>query len=194
MELIGAHQILRPLGNFPFHSGQQLRGHRGVQNILQHVVKLRLLPVPGEISHQMPDQGLRDRGVDAVHAHVVPVVGTPAQGQLAEVSGADDQAPAGVGNVHQHLGPFPGLGVFVGDGMVLRVVADVPEVAADTLGDIHRPEGRPHLLRQKHRVVPGPVCGAEAGHGDGDDVRQGAVQQLHGKAGNQYRQRGVQPA
>ncbi len=194
MELIGPHQILRPLADLPLHGGQQLRGHGRVQYVLQHVVKLRLLPVLGEIAHQMPDQGLGDGGVDAVHAHVVPIVGTPAQGQLAEVPGADDQAAAFVGNVHEDLRPLPGLGVLVGDGVVLRVVADVPEVAADRLGDVHGPQACPHLLRQKDGVVLRPVRGAEARHGDGDDIRQGAVQQLHGKARNQHRQGGVQSA
>ncbi len=194
MELIGPHQVLRPLGDFPLYGGQKLRGDGGIQDVFQHVVELRLLPIPGEVAHQMPYQGLGDGGVDPVHAHVIPVVGAPAQGQLAEVPGADDQAAVLIGDVHEHLGPLPGLGVFIGDGMVLRVVADVPEVAADALGDVHGPQGGPHLLRQEDGVVPRPVRGAEAGHGNGDDVRQGPVHHLHGKAGNQHRQGGVQPA
>ena len=90
MELVGPHQILRLLGNLPAHSGEQLGGDGGVQDILQHagqgLILLRL--VPGHVGHQMAHQGLGYAGVDAVHAHVVAVVGGPAQGQLGEIPGA----------------------------------------------------------------------------------------------------------
>ena len=196
MQLVGAHQVLRPLADLALDGGQQLGGDGGVQNILQHVVEGLVLlgVVPGQVCHQMPHQGLRDRGVDAVHAHVVTVVGAPAQRQLGEITGTDDDAAGLIGNVHQHLGPLPGLAVFKGDGVVLHVVADVLEVAADAVGDIHGLERGAQLFREDHGVVLRAAGGAEAGHGDGHDVRHGPVQHLHGKAGDQHRQSGVQTA
>ena len=196
MELVGAHQILGFLADLPLDGRQQLRGHGRVQNVRQDCGKLGVLGllVVGDEADQMPHQGLGDAGVDGVVAHVVAVVGAPAQGQLAEVPGADDQTSGSVGDVHEHLGPLPGLGVLIGDGVVLRVVADVLEVAADAGGDVHGPQGGPQPLRQQHRVGLGPVRGAEAGHGDGDDVGGGPVQHLHGQGRNQHRQGGVQAA
>ena len=194
MELIGAHQILRPLGDLPLDGGQQLRRHRGIQNIRQDAGELGILGllVVGNEAHQMPHQRLGNAGIDGVVAHVVAVVGAPAQSQLAEVPGADDKTAGGVGDIHEHLGPLPGLGVLIGDGVILRVVADVLEVAADAARDIHRAQGGPQPLRQQHRVGLGAVGGAEAGHGDGDDVRGGTIQHLHGQGRDQHRQRGVQ--
>ena len=133
MQLIGAHQVLRPLADLALDGGQQFRRYRGVQNILQHIVEGLVLAfvVPGQITHQMAHQCFGDGGVDAIHAHVVAVVGAPAQGQLGKVSGADDEASGGVGDIHQDLCPLPGLAVFKGDGVVRHIVANVLEVAAD---------------------------------------------------------------
>ena len=196
MELVGPHQILRPLADLPLDRRQQLRGHGGIQDVLQHVRQLLVLVqvVPGHVVHQMAHQGLGDGGVDGVHAHVVPVVGAPAQGQLAEIPGADDQSAVLVGHVHEHLGPLPGLGVLKGHVLVLHAVADIPEVAANRVPDGDGVEGGPHALRQKHGVVPGPVRGAEAGHGHGDDVAGRPVEHPHGQGGNQQGQGAVQAA
>ena len=196
MELIGPHQVLRPLGDLPLDGGQQLRGHGGVQNVLQHAgeggVLLRV--VPGQIRHQMPHQGLGDGAVDGVVAHVVAVVGTPAQGQLREVPGADDDAAGLVGDVHEDLGPLPGLAVLKGDVVIFHALADVGEVPPHRLGDVDDLQRGAHPLRQQLRVGLGPGGGAEAGHGDGDDVRGGPVQHPHGKRRDQQRQGGVQAA
>ena len=194
MQLVRTHQVLGFLADLPLDGGQQLRGHRGIQNILQHIVELLVLfrVVPGKIPYQVAHQRLGDRAVDAVHAHVVTVVGAPAQSQLGKVAGADDQAAGLVGDIHKHLSPFPGLAVLKGNGVVLHVVADILEVAADGSGDIHGFEGSAHTLRQDDRVVLRAVRGAEAGHGDGHDVRHGPVQHLHGKSRDQHRQSGVQ--
>ena len=196
MELIGSHQVLRPLADLSLDGRQQLRRHGGVQNVLQHVVESLILlrVVPGQIGHQVPHQRLGDGGVDGIVAHVVAVVGAPAQGQLAQVPGADHQAAGLVGNVHQHLGPLPGLAVFKGDVVVLHALADVGEVAAHRLGDVHHLQRGAHPLRQQLRVGAGPGRGAEAGHGDGDDVAGGPVQHPHGQGGDQQGQGGVQAA
>ena len=196
VQLVGPHQVLRLLGDLPLHGGQQLRGDGGIQNILQHVVEGLVLAgvVPGKIAHQMAHQGLGDGGVDAVHAHMVAVVGAPAQRQLTEVAGADDNAAGLVGDVHENLGALPGLAVFKGDGVVFHIVADVLEVAADTVGNVDGAQGRAHLFGKDDGVIFGAVGGAEAGHGDGDDLAGRAVQHLHGKARNQDGQGGIQAA
>ena len=121
----------------------------------------------------MAYQGLGDPGVDSVVAHVVSIVGTPAQGQLGEVPGADHQPAGLVGDIHEHLGALSGLAVLEGHVVVLHGLADVLKV------DLHRPanvdglEGAAQPLGQQHGVGPGAVGGAEAGHGDGDDVAGG---------------------
>ena len=196
MELIGADQVLGLLADLPLDGGQQLRRDRGIQNVLQYVVEGLVLlgVVPGKIPHQVPHQGLGDGAVDGVHAHVVAVVGAPAQGQLTEVASADDDAAVLIGDVHQHLGPLPGLAILKGDGVILHVVTDVLKVAADGGGDIYGFQGSAQLFRQDHSVVFRPVGGAEAGHGNGHNVRHGPVQHLHGKAGDEHRQGGVQAA
>ena len=189
MELIGTHQVLRLLADLSLHGGQQLRRDRRVQNVLQHVLQLLVLlgVVPGQICHQMPHQRLGDGGVDGIHAHVVAVVGAPAQRQFREIAGADDDTAGLVGDVHEHLGPLPGLSVFKGNGVVLHVVSDVLEMAADGIGDVYGPQCGAHALRQDDGVVLRPVGGTEARHGDGHNVRHRPVQHLHGEAGDQNR-------
>ena len=123
---------------------------------------------------------------------MIPVVGGPAQGQLRQVAGADDHAAGLVGDVHEHLGALPGLTVFKGDGVVLHGLSDVPEVDLHRLADVDALQGGPQPLGQLHGVVPGAVGGAEAGHGDRDDVALRPVQQLHGHGGNEDGQGGVQ--
>ena len=125
---------------------------------------------------------------------MVTVVGSPAQGQLAEIPGADDQSARLIGHVHEHLGPLPGLGVLIGDVLILRVVADVPEVTAHRVPDGDGPQGGPHVLRQEDGVVLRPLRGAEAGHGDGNDVTGVPVEHPHGQGGDQQGQGAVQAA
>ena len=69
--------------------------------------------------------------------------------------------------------------------MVLHGLADVLEVHLHRLADVDALQGGPQPLGQLHGVVPGAVGGAEAGHGDGDDVAGWPVQQLHGHGGDQ---------
>ena len=142
----------------------------------------------------MAHQGLGYAGVDAVHAHVVAVVGGPAQGQLGEIPGAHHQAARLVGDVHEHLGALPGLAILKGHVVVVHGLANVPEMLLHRRADVDALEGGPQPPGQLHGVVPGAVGGAEAGHGDGDDVAGWPVQQLHGHGGDQDGQGGVQPA
>ena len=196
MELVGPHQILGLLADLPPHGGQQLGGDGGVQDVRQHMAEGRvlLLFVPADIAHQMAHQGLGYGGVDAVHGHMVPVISGPAQGQLAEVAGAHHEAAALVGHVHEHLGALPGLPVLEGDVMVLHGLADIPEVDLHRLSDVDPLQSGPQPPGQLYGVVPGPVGGAETGHGHRDDVAGRPFQQAHGHRGDQDGQGGVQPA
>ena len=125
---------------------------------------------------------------------MVAVVGAPAQSQFAQVSGADHKTAGGVGNVHQHLGPLPGLGVFIGDGMIGFLVADVAEVQAHCLVIGNLPTGYPQGVHQGQGVAVGVIGGAKAGHGDAGDVGPGKMHQVHGLACGQQRQGGIQSA
>ena len=87
------------------------------------------------MGHQVPHQGLGDGRIDGIHTHVVAVIRRPAQRQLGKIAGADDQPAVLVCQVHQHLGPLPRLGVFIGDVVVLRVLADVPEMLQNRRAD-----------------------------------------------------------
>ena len=196
MELVGPHQVLGALGDFPLLRREQFRGDGGVQNIPEdggqrRVGALRLI---GGVGGEVADQGLGDGAVDPVHGHVVAVVGGPAQGQLTQVPGADDQSSPLVGQVHQHLGPLPGLAVLKGDGQVVHGLADVPEVDPYRLADVHRAEVGADALGQKLGVGLGAAGGAKTGHGDRQNVRPGPAQQVHGPGGDEQGQGGVQPA
>ena len=73
-------------------------------------------------------------------------------------------------------------------------MADVSKVLHDRFTNVHPTEGRAQQLAQLGGVVPGAVGGAEAGHGQGDDIRAGTPQHLHGVAGDHQCQGGVQAA
>ena len=115
VQLVGADEVFRLLGDLAVLGGQQLGGDGGVEDVQQHPAQLGgggdVGLVPDEVAHQR----LGDTGVDAVHAHVVAVVGGPAQRQLGEVASADDEAAGAVGRVHQLEGAHAGLSVLKGD-------------------------------------------------------------------------------
>ena len=195
MQLVGAHQVFGEVGHLTVLGGrQQLGGDGSGQHVVQDGGQLGVgLPVQvADIVGQVAHQGLGDGAVDSVHAHVVAVVGAPAQSQLRQVASADDQTAVLVGDVHQNLGAFPCLAVFISGGVVAGVVADVSKVLHDRFADVHSTEGGAQQLAQLGGVVTSAVGGAEAGHGQGDDVRAGTPQHLHGVAGDHQRQGGVQ--
>ena len=184
------------MGDLSLLGRQQLRGDGGRQNILQHGGQARGAPplLVGHISHQMAHQRLGDACVHGVHGHVVPVIRRPAQGQLAQVPGADDQAAGLVGQVHQDLRALPCLPVLEGDGEILHGLADVLEMELHGGADVDLPEAGPDLLRQDLGVGLRPLGGAEAGHGDGQNIGLGTAQQLHGPCRDEQRQGRVQSA
>ena len=68
------------------------------------------------------------------------------------------------------LGALPGLAVLKGDGQVLHGLADVPEVDPHRLADVHSAEIRADALRQNLGVGFGATGGAEARHGNRQNV------------------------
>lgn len=102
--------------------------------------------------------------------------------------------PGLIGHIHEHLGTLPGLGVFVGDGMIGLIMAEVAEVQAHRLVNGNLPAGYAQGIHQRQGVTVGMVCGAEAGHGNAGDMRAGQPHQIHGPARGQQCQGGIQPA
>ena len=124
--------------------------------------------------------------------HVVAVVGGPAQGQLATDRRCPPRGRRSGWRCPSAPGCAPGPGRFQRSRRgTLHGLADVPEVAV-ALPRRCRSRCRvaPSRSAQLHGVVPGAVGGAEAGHGHGHDIAGGAVQQLHGDAGDQHGQCG----
>ena len=108
---------------------------------------------------------------------MVPVIGGPAQGQLGEVAGADHQAALHIGHIHEHLGAFPGLAVFKGHVLVFIGLADVLEMLAHSGADVDAAEIRAQGLAKDLGIAAGAAGGAEAGHGNGQGVLGGALEQ-----------------
>ncbi len=63
---------------------------------------------------------------------MIAIVGGPAERQLRQVAGADDQATDLVRQIHENLGPLSGLGILIGDVMVLWVLTDIGKVLMDS--------------------------------------------------------------
>ena len=123
---------------------------------------------------------------------MIGVIGAPAQGDLTEITGAQHNTAEVIGHVHQYLGAFPGLRVFIGDGMVALIVSDIPEMQAYSLMNRDFPGGDVQLVHQCQRVLVSAIRGAEAGHGNSKDMRARQLKTIHGAAGSQQCQRGVQ--
>ena len=195
MQFIGAHQILGALCDLAVVlGGQQLRGHRGVEDVQQHLFQGRgggnVGFVPDKVAHQRFGYAC----VHAVHAHVVAVVGGPAQGQLGKVAGAHHQAAGAVGSVHQLQGAHAGLAVLVGHVQHALVLADVPEVAVHRGGNVDLGKADVQLVTEDLRIAAGALGGAKAGHGHGQHIGGGAAQLFHGAHGHQQGKAAVQTA
>ena len=194
MQLIGAHQILRLLGDFAVHRGQKLRTDGGGQNVLQGRGQFPVLRAVGFVFHQIPHQRFGHRGVDRVHGHVVAVVRGPAQGQFGKIAGADGNAPQLVGKVHQYLGAFPGLTVFIGNVPGLGGYANVLKMLIHRRADGNFHKFRAQPFRNDLGVGTGAGGGAEAGHGDGGNALVIQSAKIKGPGRHQQRQGAVQSA
>lgn len=133
---------------------------------------------------EMSNQSLGNGSVDAVHAHVIAMVGTPAQRQFAEIAGADDNSTGLIGNIHEDLGPLPRLTVLKRDGMIFHIMADIPEMTPDAVGNIDGSKRCAHLFGKNDGVVFGPVGRTKTGHRDSDNICGRPVQHLHSQAGD----------
>ena len=135
MQFVRSHQILRLLGNLSLFWRKQLRTYRSVQHIEKYLPKL---PVPARIRiilNKMTHQCLRYGSIYSIHGHMVTVVGCPSKGKLRHIPGSDDETSRFIGKIHQHLSTLPGLSVFVGHTMILKVLADIPEMHCHRLPD-----------------------------------------------------------
>ncbi len=132
--------------------------------------------------------------VDAIHRHMIAVVGGPAQRQFRQIAGAYYHTAGLIGNVHQYLGAFSRLSVFKGDAVVGKIMSDVGKMGFYRITDIHSAEGYPQFLTQLFRIGAGAIGGAEAGHGDSDNICAGPFQQIHSADSDQQCQGGVQSA
>ena len=78
--------------------------------------------------------------------------------------------------------------------MVLHGLADVGEVPFHRRADVHLPEVCAQLRRQQLRVGAGAACGAEAGHGNGQNALAVPAQQIKRLGGDEDGKGGIQPA
>ena len=173
---------------------QQLRAHRGIEDVVQAAGEVRVLGCIGDELDEVAHQRLRDACIDPVHGHMVGVVGRPAECELTEVAGADDDAVRLIRDVHEDLRPLTGLRVLVDHGMVLRVVPDVLEMLQHRGLDIDLAQRRMQESRQRHRIVVGAVRGAEGRHGHRDDVLAREAQHVEGARDDKQREGRVEAA
>ncbi len=161
-----------------------------MKDALYYVIRF-IIGIPAQ---DMANQGLGYARVDPVHGHMVPVVGAPSQRKLGHVSGTDNQAVMLVGKVHQYLHAFPCLCILVGGIMVLRIMADIPEVLQAGLAYVNLPEFRSKPFDQRNSVAIRPVGRAEARHGDSHDILGGKAELFHGPCSHDQGKGGVQTA
>ena len=140
------------------------------------------------------DHGLREAGVDVVVRNLVAVIGAPAVGLLAEVLGADVEAVHLVGDVEEHHRALARLGVLKDDAVVVKVVAYRLEVLLHALAYRDNAQLRAQALGNRDGVVLRAVGGAEAGHGDGDDVAPRQAAYIHRAGAGEHDERGVHAA
>ena len=193
MQLVGADDVLRLLGDLALCRGKELRADGRAQHVQQHGLE-RLRAARSLKGRQVPHQGLGDGAVDRVHAHVVPVVGGPAQRQLRQVARAHDQAADLVGDVHEHLRALAGLAVLIGDVVVVHILADVGKVLLHGLGDGDRAQLHAVGLGELFGVAARAGGGAKAGHRHREDAATGKIQVVKGVGHDDEGEGGVQPA
>ena len=195
MKLIGAHQILRLLGNGSVVlRRKQLRAYRGIENIEQHRFQLLLPAGIRIVADQMADQSLRHRGVHPVHGHMVAIIGSPSESQLRHISRSDYHASRLIGNIHENLGPLSGLRIFVGHIVDGRIVVNVAEMDVYGVLNVHLQKCGSQLLRQQAGVMVSSVCGSKAGHGDRINLFLWKAGHLEGLHCHQKSQGGVKTA
>jgi len=125
---------------------------------------------------------------------MITAVGAPTERQLGEVAGAEHETADLIGDVHENLRALARLAVFIGDGIVGRVVADVAEVLQHSLFDGDFTGGDAQFLHQFQCVGVRGVRGAETGHGDRRDNGGGQTRALGGAHGDKQGKGRIQSA
>ena len=193
MQLIWPHKVFCLLRDIPVLWRQQLRAHRSVQHVIEHPFQLLVFRLIRRVFHKMAHQRLRHGRIHTVHGHMVPVVSRPAERKLRHIPGPDHHAACPVRDVHQHLGALPRLRVFISHIMLLRILADIPEVYLHRLCDGHLSECRPCLLRHLAGILVRAVRCPEAGHGHCDDILLISSEHVKGTGSHKKRQGRVKP-
>ncbi len=194
MQRVGAHEILRHLGDSAVLCGQKLGAYGRIEDIQQHGAKGLALGLLRLMRHQVAYQRFGHACIHAVHAHVVAIVGGPTQRQLGKIARAHHQAPFHIGDIHQHLGALTGLGVFIGHVVYIRILADIPEMLLHGLADIHAAEGDAQCLAKRLGVIARSIRGTKAGHGHGQGILGASSEQRQRPCHHQQGQAGIQPA
>ncbi len=178
MKLIRPYEILRLLGDPAVLRRQKLRAHRRIQHIQKDGRQLLVPAGVRVIAHQMANQRLGNGSIDPVHRHMVAVIGGPPKSQFRHISRSDHKGAHLIGDIHKHLGSLPGLAVLIRHIMALRVMADIPEMKAHCLPDIHLPQSGPQGLCHLAGIRVGSVRRSKAGHGHCHDLLPGNAKQI----------------
>ena len=195
MQLVGTDEVFRLLRDLSFGvRRQKFRRDRRIEHVIERRRARLISSGVREVPDKVPDQGLRNTGVDTVHRHMVAVVGRPAERELRKVARTDDEAVRFIGKVHEDLGAFPGLRVFIGDVVVVLIVADVGEMLPHRVPDRDLAKLRPRTFRQHAGVAVRPVGGPEARHRDAENAAPRQAEHIEGLDRNKERQRGVKTA
>ena len=193
MEIVRSDDILGLLCDLAVLCGKKLGADGRIENVKQASLRFALHRAC-EISNEVADERLRNVRVHAVHGHMVAVVGGPAERNLGKVTRTDNEAARLVGDIHDDLRAFARLRVFKGNVVVIFIVSDILEVNGDRSLDIDGSDGRTERLCKQNGVALGSLRGAEARHGDGDDVLSVSAEKVHRSCRDQKRERRVETA
>ena len=125
---------------------------------------------------------------------MVAVESTPAESGFAHVAGADNQTAGCVGDVKEDLCAFTGLCIFVSDIFNGWVVSNILKMLQNGGLDGNIAVFAAQCGNETQGVVVGAVGGAEARHGDANEILCRQFQTLQGFLANQKSQCGIQTA
>ncbi len=103
------------------------------------------------------------------------------------------QAAQPVGQVHQQLGALPRLRIFKGYVVHILPLADVAEMNAYRVCNVHALQGDAKLFSQGHGIALCPGGGSKTGHGHRNNIFPASAKGIHGPHSHQQRQGGVKP-
>ena len=185
LKAVRADSLLALLLDLIVVNGQKLRRDGAVKHIKKRILQRPILSRIGNIAYVGTDLGFCQTEVDVVHARMITVVGTPAVNVLAEILGADIQTVGLVGDVHQNLRAFAGLGVFIGDRIIILCVPDILKMLQNRLADIDDAHFSAELPGHNDSVVFGAGGRSETGHRTGNHVFRRKAKLFHGHGTDQ---------